>query len=84
MLDSFGKLAAPRIARASETSRKTLVPIMGMLPTRGHWHKSHLSRILLLRGSSRMCNCDQRHCGFGVSGFFHVREGEDAAAHLAS
>lgn len=38
-LGSFGKLAAPRLASASETSRETLVPTMVMLPTRGDWHK---------------------------------------------
>ena len=32
LLDSFGKLAAPRFASASETSRETLVPMMDMLP----------------------------------------------------
>jgi hypothetical protein len=41
LLDSFGELAAPRLASASETSRETLVPMMGMLPTRGDWHKPH-------------------------------------------
>jgi hypothetical protein len=39
---SFRKLAAPRFASASETSRETLVPTMDMLPTRGDWHKPHL------------------------------------------
>jgi hypothetical protein len=39
---SFGELAAPRLASASETSRETLVPMMDVLPTRGDWHKPHL------------------------------------------
>ena len=42
LLDSSGKLTAPRLASASETSRETLVPMMDMLPTRGDWHKPHL------------------------------------------
>jgi hypothetical protein len=42
LLDSFGKLAAPRLAITSETSRETLVPMMDMLPMRGDWHKPHL------------------------------------------
>jgi hypothetical protein len=41
LLDSFGKLAAPCLANASETSRETLAPMMDMLPTRGDWHKPH-------------------------------------------
>jgi len=41
LLDSFGKLTAPRLASAPETSRETLVPMMDMLPTRGDWHKPH-------------------------------------------
>jgi hypothetical protein len=32
LLGSFGKLAAPRLASASETSRETLVPMMYVLP----------------------------------------------------
>ena len=42
LLDSCGKLAAPRLASASETSCETLVPMMDMLPARGDWHKPHL------------------------------------------
>jgi hypothetical protein len=42
LLDSFGKLASPCLAIASETSRETPVPMMDMLPTRRDWHKSHL------------------------------------------
>ena len=42
MLDSVLKLAAPRLTRASETPRETLVPTMDMLPTRGNWHNLHL------------------------------------------
>ena len=40
LLDSFAKLAAPRLAIASETSRETLEPIMDMLLARGNWHKT--------------------------------------------
>jgi hypothetical protein len=65
LLDSFGELAAPCLAGASGTSRKTLIPMMDMLPTRGDWHKpnpaSHSTSVLL----SRVCNCDQYHSGFG-------------------
>ena len=43
LLDSFGKLASPCLAFASETSREIPVPMMGMLPTRRDWHKSHLN-----------------------------------------
>ena len=62
LLDSFGKLAAPRFAITSETSRETLEPTMDMLPMRGDRHELHLtlSRILLLRFTSQLCNCDQR------------------------
>jgi hypothetical protein len=42
LLDPIGKLAAPPIASAPETSRETLVSMMDMLSTRGDWHKSHL------------------------------------------
>lgn len=42
LLDSFGKLAAPRLAIASETSRETLRPMMDMLPMRGDSHKHYL------------------------------------------
>jgi hypothetical protein len=42
LLESFGKLAAPRFASASETSRETLVPMMDMLPTRGDGHNTSL------------------------------------------
>ena len=42
LLDSCGKLATPRLASASETSRETPVPMMDMLSTRGGWHKPHL------------------------------------------
>ena len=42
LLLSFGELAAPRLASASGTSGETIVPMMDMLPTRGHWHKPHL------------------------------------------
>jgi hypothetical protein len=44
---SFGKLAAPRLASASRTSRETLIPNVDMLLTRGDWHKTHLIRILV-------------------------------------
>jgi hypothetical protein len=65
LLGSFGKLAAPRLASASETSRETLAPMMDMVPTRGDWHEPHLLSILLPYLLSRVCNCAQFHPGFG-------------------
>jgi len=53
--DSFGKLAAPRLASASETSRETLVPMMDMLPTRGDWHKPHLGLAFYFCGFFHEC-----------------------------
>jgi hypothetical protein len=47
--DSFGKLAAPRLAIASETSRETLVPMMDMLPARGGWHETSPSLAFYFR-----------------------------------
>jgi hypothetical protein len=38
LMGSFGKLAAPSLAIASETSREALVPMMRMLLTRRDWH----------------------------------------------
>jgi len=66
LLDCSDKLAAPRFASASGTSRETLVPMMDMLPTRGDWHKPHLISHSTSGLLSGMCNCDQRRSGFGV------------------
>jgi hypothetical protein len=66
LLDSFGKLAAPRLASASETSRETLVPMMDMLPTRGDWHNTSLVSHSTSGLSFRMCNCEQRDSGWGI------------------
>ena len=91
LLDSFAKLAAPRLAIASETSRETLEPMMDMLLARGRWHNTSPSlRILLLHFLSRVCNCEQRHSGFSGNigrnewcraSFISQRTGRSSSAH---
>jgi len=55
LLGTFGKLAAPRLAIASETSGETLVPMVDMLGARGDWHKTSPSPGFYCCGFFRDC-----------------------------
>jgi hypothetical protein len=59
LLGSFRKLAAPRLASATETSRETLAPMVDMVTTRGDWHEPHLvshSNAVLTLTSVQLCS----------------------------